>query len=109
MKYTYYWQIDSENEFPMCLDEYLNCDADCLEVQYSIERGRIVLYAVYIRPSDVYINILPILEALEATSKLKHIAENHQLKLNVKQQYKNYPELAKPLTQEEQVEILKLK
>lgn len=106
MKYTFYWEYKSDSEYPMTLGERLHCDEDVLEVSFFVEQGSIVLYSAF---NDEGINILPTLENWEQDRFLKRLAENYLMRLNVEKQYNNYPHLAKPLTQEEQVEILKLK
>jgi hypothetical protein len=93
-------------------DEWNMADQE-LEVIYEVRDGRISIDSVKMSVATATgfhdVELVHILSALSGLLDIKRAAEDDVMRRNVEKQYKNYPELARKLTQEQRAEILKLK
>ena len=84
-----------------------------LKVIYEIRDGRVSIDSVKVRVDTCTgfqtVELVHILSALSGLLDIKRAAENDVMRRNVEKQYNNYPELARELTQEQTVEMLKVK
>jgi hypothetical protein len=102
---------DHKETFPTW-DEWNMADTE-FDVTYEITKGRInivsVEWSVDTCTGFQTIELVHILSALSGLLDIKRAAESDVMRRNVEKQHKNYPELARELTQEERAEMLKLK
>jgi hypothetical protein len=112
MQYHFTFQFNDYKETLRVWDEWNMEDLD-LEVHYTSDKDGIHIDSVHlftaIQGGFVDVELVHILRAFGSLLDIKRAAESDQVRRNVEKMYKNYPDLAKPLTREEQAEILKLK
>ena len=85
---------------------------EILEVSYDVIAGHIHLTEVKMRTHEnynIYIDILPVLLAFKGAKELERAAYSNYEMRQQEKIFKAYPELAKNHTQEEILEMLKLK
>ena len=102
---------DHKETFPTW-DEWNMADQE-LEVIYEVRGGRISIHSVKMSVDTATgfqtVELVHILSALSGLLDIKRAAEDDVMRRNVEKMHKNYPHLARPLTQEERAEMLKLK
>ena len=107
---TYHFDYTFDPETAEYFDESLR--DEMLEVSYEVVAGHVHITEVKMRTPESYnhyIDILPVLLAFKGAKILERAAYSNYEMRQQEKIFKAYPELAKNHTQEEILEMLKLK